>query len=221
MLSGLLALLGMNAGFAISENPKVPQIQGGTKRIKLCKMAAFNFQAQFLPLIESGIKGGTIRAYRKYRQQEGKPMHLYYGLRRIKPAHQVRPQGLDWPPRCVSVQSIIIRASGQVFLSYLPWVPRTALSRPKIFGFIELQPDEKEHLALFDGFESFDQMMKYWEGRLPFLGHWCCWRTPPGRVIPPISQGAANPLGIPCVSGNSVVQSVSPVPHKTKQASEK
>jgi hypothetical protein len=156
-------------------------------------MASFNFKAQFVPSIEAGTKGGTIRAYRKYRQQIGKPMYLFSGQRQIKPAYHVQPRGLDWPPPCVAMQSIIIRVSGQVLLSPLLWVPKTALSRPRIFGFVELQPDEKERLAIFDGFEAFDQMLKFWDGRLPFLGHWCCWRTPPGQVVVPISQGGAAP----------------------------
>jgi len=39
----------------------------------------------------------------------------------------------------------------------------------------DLSADEKDSLAFADGFETFAEMMQFWEGRLPFVGdiiHW-------------------------------------------------
>lgn len=46
-------------------------------------MAAYNFQKQFAPLIESGAKQSTIRARRKngYLPREGDVLRLYQGMR--------------------------------------------------------------------------------------------------------------------------------------------
>jgi hypothetical protein len=39
-----------------------------------------------------------------------------------------------------------------------------------------LSPDECEALARRDGFENFSEMMKFWDGRLPFRGTIIHWR---------------------------------------------
>lgn len=44
-------------------------------------MPAFNFQAQFAPLILSGAKRQTIRARRKHRPKAGYTAYCYTGLR--------------------------------------------------------------------------------------------------------------------------------------------
>ena len=46
-------------------------------------MAAYNFQKQFVPLIESGAKRSTIRARRKngYLPRQGDVLRLYNGMR--------------------------------------------------------------------------------------------------------------------------------------------
>ena len=41
--------------------------------------------------------------------------------------------------------------------------------------------DECQHLAKRDGFADFTEMMKFWEGRLPFYGHIIHWRHPEVR----------------------------------------
>jgi hypothetical protein len=153
-------------------------------------MASFNFKPQFVPCIESGVKGGTIRSYRRHPQKLGKPMHLFSGLRQVSPAHRIEVPGLGPSPKCVAIQSIIITERLDVWLSGRPYVSEWAIRAPKKWEFVKLQPDEKERLAIFDGFDSFDQMMSFWDGRLPFLGNWCCWLTPPGRVIASLGASA-------------------------------
>lgn len=43
---------------------------------------------------------------------------------------------------------------------------------------VELDADEYEPFARGDGFDSFHEMMEFWEGRLPFTGHIIHWRMP-------------------------------------------
>ena len=47
-------------------------------------MAALNFQKQFAPDVESGIKLQTIRAKRKNPIKEGETLYLYTGMRTKK-----------------------------------------------------------------------------------------------------------------------------------------
>jgi hypothetical protein len=41
---------------------------------------------------------------------------------------------------------------------------------------VELSGSEREGLAQRDGFSSFDEMLDFWAGRLPFKGHVVHWR---------------------------------------------
>ena len=43
-------------------------------------------------------------------------------------------------------------------------------------GGVPLTYDERERLAEADGFENWDQMLAFWEGRLPFKGNIIHWR---------------------------------------------
>lgn len=141
-------------------------------------MASFNFQPQFVSRIESGIKGGTIRAYRRHPQKLGEPMHLFRGLRQIKPAYRILVPGHGAAPACVHLQSIVITDLHYVWVSDNIDLPRSVFRRPSAYACRLLTPIECEQLALFDGFDSFNEMMSFWDGRLPFLGHWQCWKTP-------------------------------------------
>lgn len=146
-------------------------------------MASFNFKPQFVDPIEAGTKGGTIRAYRRFTQKVNSPMYLFCGLRQVKPARRIVPPGLGFPPQCRLVWSIIITKRHNVWVhKSAARVPEWAAREPKSWGFRKLTGDEKDALALFDGFESFEHMMTFWDGRLPFLGHWNCWLTPPIMV---------------------------------------
>lgn len=132
-----------------------------------------NFQKQFVRFIEAGTKTHTIRATRKYPAKVGETLHLYTGLRargkviqKLASGEVVREKAARLIGRypCVKVEEIEIgevrhgRSVGDV------WISGAAL-----------QPDECEALARRDGFESFVDMMKFWDGRLPFSGqiiHW-------------------------------------------------
>lgn len=114
-----------------------------------------NFQKRFTARIESGDKTHTIRAKRKRAPKVGDICHCYTGLRQ----KGARLLG-RW--RCVKVEEItIFRRSRYVF--------EIRIDSAMLSG------DEREALAIRDGFESFGDMMRFWEGRLPFFGdiiHW-------------------------------------------------
>jgi hypothetical protein len=149
-------------------------------------MASFNFQPRFVPHIESGRKTHAIRGYRRNPQKVGKPMYLFRGLRGKGPAYRPRVPGCDGAPNCTAVQSILITRSCDVWISDRPWVSPWALRKPKLWGFVKLAPDEKERLAYHDGFDSFAEMMEFWDGRRPFLGNLNHWGMPEARTLPPL-----------------------------------
>jgi len=118
-------------------------------------MGLYNFQARFVPKIEDGSKRHTIRGRRRYEDEPGDTMHLFYGARTKQCRRLMRAP-------CTKVQLLDIRP-----------VPGVG---PAIFLDGErLSPDESERLAVADGFNDFAEMMSFWTGRLPFEGkiyHW-------------------------------------------------
>jgi hypothetical protein len=110
-------------------------------------MPPLNFKKQFRPHIESRRKKHTIRAKRKRPIKVGDKLYLYTGMR----------------TECVKVEEIAIKlAAGGVPVIYVEGHP--------------LAHDESEALAYADGFDSFADMMKFWDGRLPFTGDIIHWR---------------------------------------------
>lgn len=116
-------------------------------------MGLYNFKAQFVPFILDGRKTHTIRAIRKHPQKVGGMMHLYTGLRQ-------RGAKLLMRARCIDVQQITISRAGKVIIEGYP-----------------LTPDERKALAVSDGFNSFSEMMTFWDGRLPFVGQVLHWQS--------------------------------------------
>jgi hypothetical protein len=118
-------------------------------------MPLLNFKPQFVEPIRSGRKCHTIRARRLIPIKPGDNLYLYVGLRH-KGAERILPE----PVKCSRVESIAIDATttGMVTLGGVP-----------------LTYDERELLAVADGFRNWDEMLEFWEGRLPFVGqiiHW-------------------------------------------------
>src|SRR5260370_10457652 len=114
-------------------------------------MGLYGFKQRFVPKIKAGTKHHTIRARRAVEDLPGNTMHLYYGLRTKQCELLARTP-------CVKVGLIFI-PDKHVFL-----IDGCGLDR-----------DEKEQLAVCDGFDSFADMMGFWEGRFPFDGkiyHW-------------------------------------------------
>ena len=134
-------------------------------------MALLNFQVRFVTKIEAGEKTHTIRAWRhrlnrKSQQREVKPirvgetLHLYTGCRQPGARLLMRVP-------CTRVESIEINAqtSGMVEIDGVP-----------------LDHSEREQLAMRDGFDNWDAMLAFWEGRLPFSGQIIHWHLPEGAA---------------------------------------
>jgi hypothetical protein len=121
-------------------------------------MGLYNFKERFAPFVLDGTKRHTIRAKRKHPDKPGDMIHRYTGLR----TKQAKLLGRS---ECVRVEEIRVSASQQVFVDG-----------------VELNADEKNALAYCDGFRSrgmphaFEEMMEFWEGRLPFVGDIIHWR---------------------------------------------
>ena len=120
-------------------------------------MGLYNFQLRFAPFIRNGTKRHTIRAKRAYPDKPGNILHLYVGLRH-------KSATLLGRSPCIRVEDVVISAAHQVFVDG-----------------VELSASEKNALAFCDGFRSrgvehaFEEMMEFWDGRLPFTGdiiHW-------------------------------------------------
>lgn len=117
-------------------------------------MGIYNEDPRFVPMIRDGRKRFTIRARRKYEDVPGDIMHLYTGLR-------TRGAMLIFRVPCVKVEEIrLARFEGATVV--------TVSSQP-------LDGGEMELLALNDGFETFAEMMEWWQPNMPFEGqviHW-------------------------------------------------
>lgn len=112
-------------------------------------MPALNFQAQFAPLVESGEKRQTIRAYRKDGRdpKRGDALYLYTGMR----TKACRKLG---EVECKDVQHIAFDESDLVIGNRDRWA------------------DEADALAQSDGFEAWPDMLAWFEKThgLPFSG---------------------------------------------------
>lgn len=125
-------------------------------------MPALNFKRQFEAHIRSKRKRHTIRAKRKRPIKAGDKLYLYTGMR-TKSCQKI----MDTV--CAKVEDIRIwEVRGEV--------PEDNF-RIAVDG-VGLEKDECQSLARADGFESFAEMMKFWDGRLPFSGDIIHWRSP-------------------------------------------
>jgi hypothetical protein len=123
-------------------------------------MGLYNFQSRFVSKILAGEKTHTIRGVRANPDKPGSTLHLYTGLR-----HKGARLLMRVP--CVKIEEIEIDACGHE-CNCDPFVA--------IDG-VELAESEREALARRDGFESFEQMLEFWAGRLPFKGHIIHWKA--------------------------------------------
>jgi hypothetical protein len=120
-------------------------------------MPLLNFKPQFVDPIRSGRKHHTIRATRAIPVKRGDNLYLYTGLRH-KGAFRILPESVT----CTRVESIEINASTTEMVT--------------VDGCL-LTYDEREQLAFCDGFANWDEMLAFWEGRLPFVGQIIHWTT--------------------------------------------
>jgi hypothetical protein len=142
-------------------------------------MPAFSFKRQFVEPIRAGIKHHTIRAERKDGRipaKVGDQLSLFCGMR-TKQCFHILPGTVP----CTRVQRIQIRecprcgGTGEIACSSTHFEDCPVI-QITIDG-TELATDERERLAIADGFDNFAEMMKFWEGRLPFEGFIIHWRA--------------------------------------------
>ena len=138
-------------------------------------MGLYNFQQRFVPFIEDGSKRHTIRGIRRNPDKPGDTCHLYTGLR--QPGAR-----LIFRAPCLRVEPIEINEwdGGAVYINGE-----------------RLGHDEMDALAWRDGFRGpqsdwlsigskiiptpgtvkgcFQQMLSFWNDRLPFEGHIVHW----------------------------------------------
>ena len=126
-------------------------------------MGLYNFKPRFVPYIRARTKKHTIRETRKYPDKPGDPMFLYQGLR-TKKAKRISVE------ECAKVESIRIECEYPDAEVILPWDVSVFIEG------IELSSPEKESLARADGFNDFEEMVRFWDGRLPFEGHIIHWK---------------------------------------------
>ena len=115
-----------------------------------------NFKEQFVEPIRSGRKRHTIRSTRRIPVKAGDNLYLYTGLRH-KGAFRILPE----PVVCSRVEPIEIDAKTSQMVT--------------VAGVL-LDYSERETLAVADGFRNWDEMLAFWEGRLPFKGQIIHWR---------------------------------------------
>lgn len=124
-------------------------------------MAAYNFKKRFVPKIQDGTKGHTIRADRADGRipKIGEPLYLFCGMR-TKNCFRILP---DAPP-CKKIERISITVAPPMVI---------------IDGHV-LDSDERERLAVADGFDSFRDMIKFWNDEhgasYRFTGNIIHWR---------------------------------------------
>lgn len=126
-------------------------------------MGLYNFKERFVPKILSGEKTHTIRANRINPDKPGSTLHLYTGLRTKKARLLMRVPCLRVDEISISLapENLPFDDAARVFVT----IDGTVLHR-----------SECETLARRDGFDNFDEMLKFWDGRLPFYGRIVYWR---------------------------------------------
>ena len=115
-------------------------------------MGLYNFQPRFEKPILDGIKTHTIRARRRHPDKPGNTLHLYVGLRHPGARLLMRPT-------CTRVEDIEILGKFLI-----------------VIAGVQLCGDELESLAVRDGFTSHSNMIAFWRGKFPFVGHLIHWR---------------------------------------------
>jgi hypothetical protein len=124
-------------------------------------MVAFNFRAEFVPLIASGKKCQTIRQHA--RAKPGDALQIYTG-QRTKACRKI----LEPDPICTLVDYCAIRPD------YL-----TLGNMAK-----HLENGDADAFAVRDGFEGYDDMVAWFRetyGSPYFIGYVHCWTPPQAR----------------------------------------
>jgi hypothetical protein len=130
----------------------------------------YDFKKRFVPRIRKRTKLHTIRGVRKYPDKPGDLMYLYHGLR-TKKAKRIAVV------ECVKVEPIRIEMEYPDAEVALSWEVLVYVND------IWLTDDEVEALARADGFRNWEEMVLFWDGRLPFEGFIYHWKWIPKRKV--------------------------------------
>ena len=147
----------------------------------MARLAIIDEASPELPALPAGRVAAVSSA-----ERPGDTMFLYTGLRTRAAARIIEP------PTCVKVESIVLRTLTfhsdvpeiQVFVGPLildredrdRGVQEHAILVPSRYGLLLLADDERERLAIADGFEGFDGMSAFWGANPRFYGHVFHWR---------------------------------------------
>lgn len=103
-------------------------------------MVAYSFKKQFVVPILSRTKGGTIRADRKRHARPGEVIQIYTGMR---------------TKQCRMITELECRSAEPICLRF---------DKPEVFaaGRVLRSSRALDAFAVFDGFESFEQMRAFW-----------------------------------------------------------
>ena len=133
-------------------------------------MPALNFQARFAPLVESGEKRQTIRAYRKDDRdaQAGDTLYLYTGMRTkaCRKLGEARCKGVT--PVAINRSEKPWRATKYIVYSYEIWTGAGVAQQYRS----RLSDRQVANFARADGFNNAKEMVAWFEKThgLPFEG---------------------------------------------------
>lgn len=127
-------------------------------------MPAINFQTQFAPLVENGIKRQTIRAARKRPIRVGDTLFLYTGMR---------------TKQCRRLLVATCKFTAQIRIEKDPKMARFD-PRPTAYPIVYLdgwRGCNPLSIAISDGFKNLGEMVKwfYKTHGLPFVGQLIRW----------------------------------------------
>lgn len=114
-------------------------------------MPALSFSPQFVSPVEAGTKPHTIRADRRHPIKPGDALALYTGMR-------TKACRLLFRTTCTRVQRVEIPACGSLIVDGRTYAD-----------------DERQELALRDGFDTEDLFWRFFWDRMPFTGSLIWW----------------------------------------------
>jgi len=132
-------------------------------------MGAYSFQKQFIRRSAAETSNTPSAAFVAIPMNQGTRFSVNYAMR----TRWCKKIG-EWP--CVRRQDIVI-------VDMFPDSPKTLPENVIVrIDTEKLSGDEMDRLARADGFKTFPDMVEFWNGRLPFVGHIIHWKYTPGGL---------------------------------------
>jgi len=124
-------------------------------------MVAYSFKARFAPAIEDGSKEHTLRGRRRRHARTGEELQLYTGMRTAHCRLIMRRTCTDFLGVTIDFKQAAVMLY-RVVEHLGDWVRAGA----------EYLPIQPEPFAVSDGFESFDDMARFWRDENGVAGAW-------------------------------------------------